>query len=316
MSKWLPERSVDAVRAALALVCPNLADAELTLRSWLAAPDPAWYRGSAFVDGQRLVVKFAWSAPAAAKLEREVHVLVALSDLADGPPLPAVVAASTEPVLLVYRFEPGRPLTGEFVASCTAQERNRLAESLARTLAAFHHPATMAALVAASIPLGPPVPQATTDALRDRLCPRLSAADRAAVSRWCDWTDRVLNDAVEAVAVHGDFHGQNLVIDRAQVRAVLDMEEIAAGDRSYDFRYLPAQEATLGLFRATMAEYERNTGVGVGTDRVMAWHVRTVLGDALWRTEAGTALPDRGTVRGWIAALARRFDALGINPAP
>ena len=38
----------------------------------------------------------------------------------------------------------------------------------------------------------------------------------------------------------------------------------------------------------------------VAIDRVIGWHIRTVLGDALWRTEAGIALqevahPDNGS---------------------
>jgi hypothetical protein len=105
------------------------------------------------------------------------------------------------------------------------------------------------------------------------------------------------------------------VMDGGLVRAVLDMEELAAGDRSYDFRYLPGQEPTLGLFSATVTAYERTTGVHLSAARVMAWNVRTVLGDALWRTEAGVPLPDGGSITDWISAIARRFEALGINPA-
>jgi hypothetical protein len=46
-------------------------------------------------------------------------------------------------------------------------------------------------------------------------------------------------------------------------------------------------------------------------DRIMAWHLRTVLGDALWRAEAGIPLPDRRTPVQWVDDLAARFAALG-----
>jgi aminoglycoside phosphotransferase (APT) family kinase protein len=119
---------------------------------------------------------------------------------------------------------------------------------------------------------------------------------------------------LDAVVLHGDFHGYNLVVDEAQrVRTVLDFEEAARGDRDYDFRYLPAQESTLDLFLATAAAYERLSGVPVDVARVMAWSVRTVLGDALWRTEAGVALPGGGTKEEWIAQTADRFDQLGVG---
>jgi hypothetical protein len=45
----------------------------------------------------------------------------------------------------------------------------------------------------------------------------------------------------------------------------------------------------------------------------MAWHVRTALGDALWRTEGGIPLP-RGTLTGYVNELSARFDALQLGP--
>jgi hypothetical protein len=54
------------------------------------------------------------------------------------------------------------------------------------------------------------------------------------------------------------------------------------------------------------------TGTTLDVDRIMAWHLRTVLGDALWRAEAGVALPDNRTPAQWVDDLADRFAALGI----
>ena len=46
----------------------------------------------------------------------------------------------------------------------------------------------------------------------------------------------------------------------------------------------------------------------------MAWHLRTALGDALWRSEAGVPLPDHRTPADWIGDLAARFWQLGMDP--
>ena len=48
-------------------------------------------------------------------------------------------------------------------------------------------------------------------------------------------------------------------------------------------------------------------------ERVMAWHGLTVLGDALWRTEAGVALPGGGGATSWVDDLARRLDMLQLG---
>jgi hypothetical protein len=50
------------------------------------------------------------------------------------------------------------------------------------------------------------------------------------------------------------------------------------------------------------------------TDRVMAWHLRNALGDALWRSEAGLPLADHRTPPEWVDDLAARIGALGIDP--
>ena len=43
----------------------------------------------------------------------------------------------------------------------------------------------------------------------------------------------------------------------------------------------------------------------------MAWHIRTVLGDALWRTEAGVPLPGKGGTAGtWVDELDDRMRAV------
>jgi aminoglycoside phosphotransferase (APT) family kinase protein len=187
----------------------------------------------------------------------------------------------------------------------TPDERQHLGHQFALVLASFH--------ACTVVDLPPPTPQATTAELCDQLVPRLDARQSEQVSRWCAWIDGVLAQPTEAVLLHGDFHGYNVITNDAQeVQVVLDLEEASYGDFHYDFRYLPAQEASLELFLTVAREYERLTGRPVDPARVMAWHVCTVLGDALWRTEAGVPLHGGGTTEVWIEELAERFRQLGM----
>jgi ribosomal-protein-alanine N-acetyltransferase len=314
MSGALTERSVEAVRAALAAVVPELADLPIVLDDmWTDAGNPLWARSSAFV-GDAWVVKFAWTPPAADRLFREGRVSQALGRARSDVPVRRVERLTEDPVLLVSPFVPGHPVTGDEIARAAPGEVQRLGAMLAAVLAAFHDPAAQAAIEAADLRLPIPSPQAGTSELRERLVPRLDPRRRALVDVWCVFTDDVLSIAAESVVLHGDFHGYNVVVDdRQHVRVVLDLEEASYGDYHYDFRYLPAQAPTLDLFRAAVAEYERLTARVIDLRRVMAWHVRTVLGDALWRTAAGVPLPGGGTTEQWIDELAGRFEQLGLD---
>jgi aminoglycoside phosphotransferase (APT) family kinase protein len=315
MTSWLAERSVAAVRRALAKLCPDLADRPMVLHDgWVEQDNPLWDRSSAFVDDD-WVVKFAWSEPAAAKLEQEIVVLRALATMERPPPVRTIHAWSSHPVMLVAPFVAGSPVRGEWVAELDANTLRHLALELAQFLAELHGRAAHLAIDRANVTLPPPTPQADTDALRTRFVPLLDEHRRTLVTRWCDWVDDVLGPSVhESVVLHGDFHGYNLVVDStATVKVVLDFEEASVGDHHYDFRYLPAQAPTLDLFLATVDAYEAIAERSVSIDRVMGWHIRTVLGDALWRTEAGVALPEGGTPPQWIDELELRMTALDID---
>ncbi len=315
MTTWLSGRSVPEVSQALAGLCPDLVGLPIVLHdAWVEQGNASWDRSSAFV-GDDWVVKFAWSEPAAVKLEREILVLRALAASEDPPPVREVHAWSSDPVLLVSPFVLGSPVIGDGVAELGTDELEFLAQGLACVLAAFHRPATLLAVTRSGVSVPPPTPQADTPELRARLVPLLDERRRSLVVQWCDWVDRVLSvPGPESVFLHGDFHGYNLVVDEAQVvQVVLDLEEASVGDYHYDFRYLPAQAPTLELFRATVVAYDQLTGRSVALERVMAWHIRTVLGDALWRTEANVALPFGGTPERWVDELAARMTALAID---
>ena len=131
--------------------------------------------------------------------------------------------------------------------------------------------------------------------------------------QWCDWADEVLATQGPSVVVHGDLHGGNQVWDGEQLRAVVDFETVGLAEAEYDLRAFPGTGPGVELLTATMGHYRAITGRELAADRVMAWHLRTALGDALWRSEAGVPLPDHRTPTEWVDDLATRFTALGLE---
>ena len=99
-----------------------------------------------------------------------------------------------------------------------------------------------------------------------------------------------------------------------RLRVVVDFESGGAAEAEYDFRYLPSQGPSVDLLLSTATQYTHLTQRSVDIEHVMAWHVRTVLGDALWRSERGVALPGGGTPPDWADELRGRLDSLGLNP--
>jgi aminoglycoside phosphotransferase (APT) family kinase protein len=296
-------------------VAPALADGTIELhQQWVDTGNPLWSRSSAFVD-DRWVVKFAWTEAAAHKLLHEAAVLRTLASIDDGPPVAALYAWSDRPALFVTAFQPGEPLAWETIDQMSGERKGVVAAELARLLALLHGREVLTAVRHSGEPMPAPTPQASTAALRDRLAPLLDRRRGERLRDWLHWVDEVLAQPVDDVFLHGDFHGHNLVLDsHDRVMRVLDLEESSVGDHHYDFRYLPAQEHTIELLRRTVAAYEARTHRQVSLERVMAWHVRTACGDALWRTEAGIALPGGGTPAQWIDEIEARFAALGIEP--
>jgi aminoglycoside phosphotransferase (APT) family kinase protein len=258
--------------------------------------DPTWWSASAVVGG-RYVVKFAWSQPAALRLAHEIAVLAALRPTV--PYLPEVVASSTDPLLLATALVPGESLF-EVVDSIDRDEAGRqLAEFLGEL-----HTRTECDFPAASLQ------PATTDVLREQF-PKWARPDqRAEVISWCDWADDVLATPGPQVLVHGDLHGGNQVWDQGKLRTVVDFETAGLADAEYDLRTFPGTGPGVELLMATMRHYPQELSV----ERVMAWHLRTALADALWRSESGVPLPDHRTPEAWVDDLANRFEALGINP--
>ena len=311
---WLPQGSVPALRDALAKVAPELAGRPIAVNERVVTSDPRFFQGSAVVDSA-FVVKFAWSEPAARRVALEGAVLTALGRAAPDLAIPEVVVASADPALVVTLRILGEPLTSEVAGRLAAGPRHCLVGDLARFLARLHEPGTLTAVQSAGVTLGPPEPQADTASLWHRFPRLIDRAQGELVARWCEWVDAVLAGPAEAVLLHGDLHGHNLVWDSATgaVRAVADFETAGVGDPAYDFRYLPAQAPTVELFRDVARAYTTACGREIVPERVMAWHIRTALGDALWRTEANVALPGGGTPSSWVDELVVRMADVGCG---
>ena len=310
--RWLAECSAAALREALRVVAPELSGYPVTVPGPAGKQDPQWHSGSEPL-GDRFIVKFAWSRPAALQLAHEIAVLAALARGPAVPFLPEVVARSTDPVLLITRRVPGTSLF-DVVDSI---DRDRAARQLVRFLAALHHPATRRRVEAAVGPLtGPVLPPATTQTLRERFGTWVRPDQREAVIGWCDWADAVLASRGPAVLVHGDLHGDNQVWDRDDLRLVVDFATVGAAEPEYELRSFPGPGMGPGLelLTAVMRHYQQLTGRQLSAERVMAWHLRQALGDALWHSEAGIPLNDHRTPPQWVEDLAARFSALGIDP--
>jgi aminoglycoside phosphotransferase (APT) family kinase protein len=154
---------------------------------------------------------------------------------------------------------------------------------------------------------------ATTDTLREQFGRWARPDQRRTVSLWCDWVDHVLASPRPSVVVHGDLHGGNQVWDGEELRLVVDFETVGLAEAEYDLRVFPGTGPGVELLTATMRHYRAITGRELAADRVMAWHLRTALGDALWRSEAGVPLPDHRTPPEWVDDLSKRFNALGLD---
>ncbi|MGH3549184.1 MAG: phosphotransferase family protein [Pseudonocardiaceae bacterium] len=308
--RWLPECSVAALREALGAVAPELSGCSITVPERVGKEDPLWWSSSAIV-GERFVAKFAWSRLAALRVAHEIGILTALAREPRVPFLPEVVACGMDPLLLVTRLVPGTSL----FTVVDSIDRDRAGRQLAWFLAVLHQPSTRERAEAAVGELAcAQLPPATTRVLRDRFDSWIRPDQRRTILGWCDWADATLASPGPTVLVHGDLHGDNQVWDHGELRLVVDFETVGAAEPEYDLRVLPGTGPGVELLTAVLRHYQQITGRQLSVERVMAWHLRNALGDALWRSEAGIPLPDHRTPTAWVDDLSMRFSALGINP--
>jgi aminoglycoside phosphotransferase (APT) family kinase protein len=304
--RWLDGYGVDEVRAAIREVAPELAGCRIEPRNVPVQDDPEWASASAVLDGA-YVVKYAWGEPAARRLAHEIAMIAALSG-ASVPYLPEVVAAGTDPVLLVTWRVPASSL----FQVVDRIDRDAAGAQLAEFLVALHRPDTLARVEASVGALPAPRPATATDEIRGRFGRWARPEQRATVDRWCDWADEVLAEPVPHVLVHGDLHGDNQVWQRDRLRLVIDFESAGPAAPEFELRAFPGTGPGSELMTATLWHYAAAGGTVLSVERVMAWHLRNSLGDALWRSEAGFPLPDHRTPPEWVDDLAARMADLGL----
>ena len=311
--RWLADGSEETLRQALKAAAPWLDRYPITMREPVGRDEPLWRAGTATL-GDEFVVKFAWSRPAALRIRHEIRVLTLLADDADVPFLPEVYLRKADPVLLVTRRVTGSTLF-DVVNSI---DRDRAGVQLAQFVAALHRRTTRRCVEVAIGDLpdahqGPQHPTSTT-VLRDSFARWIDPKQQQRVKRWCTWADAALAVPGPTVLVHADLHGDNQVWHHDRLRLVVDFENVSVAEPEYDLRALPGTGPGVELLTATMQHYQRITDHQLSVARVMAWHLRTALGDALWRSEAGIPLPDGRTPTDWVHDLSTRFTQLGIDP--
>lgn len=317
----MTEASEPTLRAVLAAAAPRLATLPLAL---VRAPDTAnpLFASAGVRIGGRAYAKFAFSELTAIRLMREAQALRLLGEEV-GLPVPALIAAARDPAFLATAWvNGGAPLGFRAVAASDPGRRAALADELAGFLAQLHAPDTLAlALAREGIERLPRVPEAglhiPTDELRTRLAPIVEPRRRATIGRWCDWIDEQLASPAPAVLVHGDFHPYNQLwdLDAPRLIAVTDLESCGLAPAEFDFRVLPVFGPGVELLLAVVDRYEALSARRLALPRIMAHHLLNYLGDAVWRTEAGIALPEPGTTPSdYVEEAAGRLAALGIRP--
>jgi hypothetical protein len=111
----------------------------------------------------------------------------------------------------------------------------------------------------------------------------------------------------------------NQLWDPRELRLLLvaDLEASGVAEPEYDFRAIPSFGPGVDLLTSTVDHYVALTGRRISLERVMALHVCTTLGDALWRSEAGLPLllprPGGGTPDDYVDELAARLTLLRIE---
>ena len=311
--RWVGDGSERSIREAVAAAVPALADARLR-SSTLVTSNPEWCAGTAILD-EAFIVKFAWSEVAAIRVHREAAVLHALAEAAPDLPLPRIVGSSEDPVAFVTRLTAGEPL--HFGRARMAEaERGSIATQLASFLARLHEPSLLDDVRTRVPTLIEPHPQDQTPALRSRLPRFLDRRRTGLILHWCDWVDAILSgSAGPRVLVHGDLHGFNQVWNRQPwtLLLVADFEVAGPHEPEYDLRYFPPMEPTTMFINSLTETYIALSGRSLDMNRVMAWHIRTALGDALWRSEAAIPLPGGCTPASYVDDIERKLRLLRID---
>lgn len=306
------------MRAVLHRAAPGLTALPMSVSDEPDLSKPLWAAVRIRL-GDRACAKLAFSEPTAVRIWREAQALWLLGSL--GLPVPELLASAHDPAFVATGLVRGAdPLSYAAVAAARPDHVEAIAAQIARFLAQLHAPTThvRAEMEMDSLTAMPERGlHASTEDLRVRFTPMLTSGQRRLVNRWCDWADEQLSAPAERVLVHGDFHPYNQLWDLQQLRllAVIDLETCGLGEREFDFRILPVFGPGVELLVAVIAHYERLAERRLSLQRIMAHHLLNYLGDAMWRTEAGIALPEPGETPGdYVEEAAGRLATLGIAP--
>jgi thiamine kinase-like enzyme len=305
--RWLSEPTSSAVEEGLRAAAPELSGLRVDVPDLADRDDPE-FQSSCAPLGEDYFVKFAWSEPAARRVLHQIRVLEALARDPAVPFLPEVVASGTDPLILVTRRVHGSSLF-KIVGSVN---RDYAGTQIARFLAALHGDEARRRVEAVTGAVPAWYPLVATSALRKRFSRWVTPEQQRRVVHWCDWADEILARPRPRV-LHSDLHGDNQVWDGGELQAIIDFENAGAGEPEYDLRTFPGPGMGPGLelLAAVIRHYERIADRELSVKRIMAWHIRQVLGDALWRSEAGIPLPDHRAPGEWVADIAHRFRILG-----
>lgn len=114
-------------------------------------------------------------------------------------------------------------------------------------------------------------------------------------------------------ALRQRFVGPIVAGERGSRVLAADFDNAAFGDPHYDSRYLVSIRRDLDWFTACVDAYQQRSGRELSVERILAWHIRTALGDALWRTELNEPLPGDLTPSDYVDDITWRLGELGVT---
>ncbi len=259
-----PVPDLAAFRAAILAAEPARADARVTLL-------PGGYDSVGVDVDDRVVFRFPRHAAAAESLAREARVLAVLRPALAGAgvavPVPDLAFHPGPPAFTRHAKLRGRHLLAEDYARLLPAARARLADDLARFLAALHDldRAPLAAAGAAPVRAWP-----DADAIRRRIAPVLPAELRryadATLAAWQALPGGPGADPHGEVFGFFDLHGWNMAFDpaphcpaQARLTGIYDFGDAGFGPLHRDFvsPSLIARDLTQRLIRAYEAVSRR-----------------------------------------------------------
>jgi aminoglycoside phosphotransferase (APT) family kinase protein len=190
---------------------------------------------------------------------REMAVLRRLADRLPVP-IPAVSVTGRRTRFAAYRALTGTEFDAAAYLAAPARQRDRLAASLARFLAAMHTALTPDEVAGMAIP---PVDHARTLAAVAEGIDRLAPEHRGMVQGWVESFARTWAAGTvpgPRVVLHNDFHLGNMVLDGpvGELAGVWDFSVVAIGEPSFELRYVTDEPAD--LTERVAGHYQELTG--------------------------------------------------------